>query len=241
MRTIAKICGLRRPQDAEAANRVRQDLAGMILSPGFGRSIDLQTACSLRETLDPGIRTVGVFVDAGEEEILRFVQSGCIDMIQLHGAESDERIRRIRSLTDLPVIKVFRIREQRDLEAAAASAAEWILLDSGTGSGQTFDWDLLETFLREHDPGRQQGKAPGGRKQPGPDPVTPLFPGEHPWILAGGLSPENVADAVRRFHPTGVDVSSRVETDGWKDPVKMAAFVQAVREACACAGRTAMQ
>jgi phosphoribosylanthranilate isomerase len=68
MRTIAKICGLRRPQDAETANRVRPDLAGMILSPGFGRSIDLQTACSLRETLDPGIRTVGVFVDAGAEQ-----------------------------------------------------------------------------------------------------------------------------------------------------------------------------
>lgn len=209
-KTLVKICGLRRPPDAEAANRVRPDLAGMILSPGFRRSIDLETACSLRRLLEPGIRTVGVFVNAPLEDVLRAVKSGCIDMIQLHGQEDDDYIRKVSGETDLPVIKAFRIGEKKDLDAAAASAASWILLDSGTGTGKPFDWQLLDEFL--------QGESRA-------------FPGGHPWLLAGGLSMDNVADAVRRFRPTGVDVSSHVETDGWKDPRKMEAFTLAVRSA----------
>ena len=131
-------------------------------------------------------------------------------MIQLHGKEDEAYIRKLSELTDLPLIKAFRIHGKRDLEEAAASSAEWILLDSGTGTGKCFDWNLLESFLQERT-------------------ADPLFPGGHPWLLAGGLSAENVRAAVRRFHPTAVDVSSKVETDGFKDPAKMAAFAAAAR------------
>ena len=188
---MVKICGLRRSQDAEAANRILPDLAGFILSPGYGRSIEPAQAMTLRRILSPEIRTVGVFVDASIAEIVKAAETGCINMIQLHGKEDDGCIREIAAMTGLPVIKAFRIGSRQDLETAASSAAKWILLDSGTGTGKRFDWDLLESFLHEQ--------------------------------------AENVAAAIGRFCPTGVDVSSKVETDGFKDPEKMAAFAAAAR------------
>ncbi len=211
--TMVKICGLRRPEDAQAANDLKPDLAGFILSPGFRRSIDMEQARILRQILSPEIRTVGVFVDAPYDYILQAAEGGCINLIQLHGKEDDAYIAELTAMTDLPVIKAFRISEKKDLEAAAASAAHWVLLDNGTGTGKTFDWDLLEEFLQED--------ADYNRNS--------LFPGGHHWLLAGGLSAENVGTAIGRFHPTSVDVSSKVETDGIKDPDKMAAFVAAAR------------
>lgn len=226
-KTMVKICGLRRPKDAAAANRLKPDLAGFILSPGFRRTIYPEQAQILRQMLSPQIRTVGVFVDAPFQEILQAAEGGWIDMIQLHGKEDETYIQRLSALTDLPLIKAFRIQDRKDLEAAAASPAEWILLDSGTGSGRRFDWDLLERFLQEH--AAESPKNTAGN----------LFPGGHPWILAGGLSAENVRAAIGRFHPTAVDVSSKVETDGCKDPEKMEAFLAAARMAVSeTAGRT---
>ena len=248
-KTMVKICGLRRPEDAQAANELNPDLAGFILSPGYRRSIDTEQAKKLREILSPKIRTVGVFVDAPSDEILRAAKSGCIDMIQLHGREDDAYITRLTGLTDLPVIKAFRISEKKDLEAAAASAAHWILLDSGAGTGKPFDWDLLERFLQE---GKNRGESERVTENPEKKDcaemtesaemtkcalgtcsaeikLSNIFPGGHPWLLAGGLTAENVGAAIRRFHPTVVDVSSKVETDGFKDPAKMAAFIAAVR------------
>lgn len=235
--TNVKICGLRRPEDAQAANELKPDLAGFILSPGYGRSIDTDQAKMLRRILSPDIRTVGVFVNAPPEEILRAADSGCIDMIQLHGKEDDAYITRLTGLTDLPVIKAFRISEKKDLEAAAASAAHWILLDSGTGTGKPFDWDLLDRFLQNGKNGGESEKATessgktecAAETRPQECRSSSLFPGGHPWLLAGGLAAENVKTAIRRFHPTVVDVSSKVETNGFKDPAKMAAFIASVR------------
>ncbi len=262
-KTMVKICGLRRPEDALAANLLKPDLAGFILTPGFRRSIDPEQAQRLRQILFPVIRTVGVFVDAPQEEILRAEEGGWIDMIQLHGKEDDSYIKKLAALTDLPIIKAFRIQEKRDLETAAASTAEWILLDSGNGTGKTFDWDLLESFLQEHAADSPEGLSEEEDKpseiEDSPSEAedrsseiedclseaedrhgqqaaenlqsTPLllFPGGHHWLLAGGLSAENVGAAIRRFRPTAVDVSSKVETDGFKDPAKMEAFLQAAR------------
>lgn len=213
-RPIVKICGLRRREDAEAAGFLQPDLAGFILSPGYRRSIDIEKAKTLRRILSPQIGTVGVFADASYAEIVRAADAGCISMIQLHGSEDETYIREITALTGLPVIKAFRIGGTEDLAAAAASSAPWVLLDSGSGTGRCFDWNLLDRFLKakaaEHD--------------------RSLFPGGHRWILAGGLTAENVSAAVQRFHPDGVDVSSKVETGGWKDPAKMAAFLAAARQ-----------
>ena len=213
-RPIVKICGLRRREDAEAADLLRTDLAGFILSPGYRRSIDIEKAKTLRRILSPQIGTVGVFVDASYAEIVQAADAGCISMIQLHGSEDETFIRKITALTGLPVIKAFRIGGPEDLAAAAASSAPWVLLDSGSGTGRCFDWDLLDRFLKE-----QAAEHDG-----------PLFPGGHQWILAGGLTADNVPAAIQRFHPDGVDVSSKVETGGWKDPAKMAAFLAAVRQ-----------
>ena len=213
-RPIVKICGLRRREDAEAAGFLQPDLAGFILSPGYRRSIYIEKAKTLRRILSPQIGTVGVFADASYAEIVRAADAGCISMIQLHGSEDETYIREITALTGLPVIKAFRIGGTEDLAAAAASSAPWVLLDSGSGTGRCFDWNLLDRFLKaqaaEHD--------------------RSLFPGGHRWILAGGLTAENVSAAVQRFHPDGVDVSSKVETGGWKDPAKMAAFLAAARQ-----------
>ena len=213
-RPIVKICGLRRREDAEAAGFLQPDLAGFILSPGYRRSIDIEKAKTLRRILSPQIGTVGVFADASYAEIVRAADAGCISMIQLHGSEDETYIREITALTGLPVIKAFRIGGTEDLAAAAASSAPWVLLDSGSGTGRCFDWNLLDRFLKdqaaEHD--------------------RSLFPGGHRWILAGGLTAENVSAAVQRFHPDGVDVSSKVETGGWKDPAIMAAFLAAARQ-----------
>ena len=213
-RPIVKICGLRRREDAEAAGFLQPDLAGFLLSPVYRRSIDIEKAKTLRRILSPQIGTVGVFADASYAEIVRAADAGCISMIQLHGSEDETYIREITALTGLPVIKAFRIGGTEDLAAAAASSAPWVLLDSGSGTGRCFDWNLLDRFLKaqaaEHD--------------------RSLFPGGHRWILAGGLTAENVSAAVQRFHPDGVDVSSKVETGGWKDPAKMAAFLAAARQ-----------
>ena len=153
-----------------------------------------------------------------------------VNLIQLHGKEEDEYIERITLLTSLPVIKAFRIGEKSDLEQAAKCPAQWILLDSGTGTGKSFDWELLASFLEEH-ASAGKAKSPESLRYRGDSRPAGenLFPGNHPWLLAGGLSPENVAAAVMRFCPTAVDVSSKVETDGWKDPEKIRAFTEAVR------------
>ena len=229
-KTLVKICGLRRPADAQAANRVLPDFAGFILSPGFRRSIGLEQAVRLRGLLDPRIRTVGVYVDADPEEIIKAAASGAVNLIQLHGKEDDEYIERIILRTSLPVIKAFRIGEKSDLEQAGKCPAQWILLDSGTGTGKSFDWELLASFLEEHG-SAGKAKSPESLRYRGDSRPAGenLFPGNHPWLLAGGLSTENVAAAVMRFCPTAVDVSSKVETDGWKDPEKIRAFTEAVR------------
>ena len=106
------------------------------------------------------------------------------------------------------LIQAFRIRSADDLKRAKESEADYLLLDNGTGTGEAFDWSLISD-------------------------AEVLMCGEaaKPWILAGGLGPDNVAEAVRRFKPFAVDLSSGAETDGWKDPEKMARCVQAVREA----------
>ncbi len=213
-RTLVKLCGLRRPQDIDAANAAQPDLAGFILSSGYRRSVSIPDACELASRLDEKMTVVGVFVNEPIRNVARFTHAFDFDgydaprsiMVQLHGDEDDAYIAELRRAMaypgwwGIPIIKAFTVRTRDDVARAHGSTADYVLLDNGAGTGEAFDWSLLEGLSRR-------------------------------YFLAGGLGPDNVARAVERLHPFAVDMSSGVETDGWKDPVKMAAAVAAVRSA----------
>lgn len=146
--TKIKLCGLMRPQDAEAVNAVHSDLAGMILSPGFRRSVTAETAGRIRKTLADSIPAVGVFVNAQIAEITAFAERGIIQLVQLHGDEDAAYIRNLRMVCTLPVIRAYQIHSAEDVQQAARSDADIVLLDSGTGSGRAFDHSLLRDFPR---------------------------------------------------------------------------------------------
>ena len=200
-----KICGLRGPEDIAYANEVRPDFVGFILSPGFRRSITKEAAAELRKALHPDIAAVGVFVNEPAERIVEFLEEGIIDMAQLPGQESEEDIVYIKAVTGKPVIKALKVENRYVVDAWLDSATDYLLFDSGTGTGQTFDWTILSEVLREM----------GGS-----------LPKE--FFLAGGLGAENLASAFQTIHPFAVDLSSSVETEGVKDLEKM-------REAVRCA------
>lgn len=197
--TRIKFCGLSRPCDIDAANSLQPAYIGFVFAPGSRRAVTIDQARTLKELLDPSIRAAGVFVDEAPQVIADLASRGIIDVIQLHGHEDQAYIRWLRTLTSKPVIQAFQIRTRQDLDRAQKSTADYLLLDSGAGTGTVFDWDLLDTIQR-------------------------------PYFLAGGLDPCNVSAAIRALHPYGVDVSSGIETDGAKDPAKMAAFAAAVRK-----------
>ncbi len=196
--TKIKLCGLSSPEDILAANELSPDYIGFVFWPKSRRFVNYDTAIELKKLLDPKIQAVGVFVDKEPEAVAELMKRGIIDLAQLHGGEDESYISRLRRLTDKPIIKAFRIRTDSDILSAMNSTADYILLDSGAGTGSVFDWELLKGINR-------------------------------PYFLAGGLSPDNAALAVRALHPYGVDVSSGIETDGIKDKTKMTAFITAVR------------
>ncbi len=144
-----KICGLSRPEDVEAANALGPDMVGFVFHRPSGRCVSKEGAEGLSRMVGPSIAKVGVFVDEDPLVIADLVRSGIIDTVQLHGAEDGAYIRGLRRLVDVPIIKAFIIRGHRDLEAARICEADRILLDAGKGSGDTFDWDLLEGFDRD--------------------------------------------------------------------------------------------
>ena len=195
--TRVKMCGLRSEADVRAVLELRPDFAGFILSGGFRRSISRETFAELSAMLiGSGIKRVGVFVNEPLDSIIGFADY--IDVIQLHGSEDEDYIRSLRKLTDKPIIKAITVRSEADIEASRASSADYVLLDSGTGTGSTFDHSLIADIDR-------------------------------PFFLAGGLTAENVSEAIRRYEPFAVDASSSLETDGIKDKTKMAAFAEAAR------------
>ena len=198
--TRIKLCGLKRPCDIEWANALMPDYIGLVFAKKSRRCVSPERAKALRESLDSGIRAVGVFVNEAPEAVAALLNEGIIDIAQLHGGEDEGYIRSLRRLTDKPLIQAFRVDNSADLDRAKASPADMILLDHGAGgTGSAFDWAVLAGFDR-------------------------------PSFLAGGLSPENVARAIEIVHPFAVDVSSGIETEGAKDIVKMTAFVNAVRK-----------
>lgn len=207
--TKIKICGLSRPEDIDYVNEARPDYCGFVIGvPSSRRNISVETLYRLRSRLSDQVTAVGVFVNTEAELPARLLKDGVISLAQLHGQEDEAYIRKVRELSGISggrIIKAFPVRRRKDVERAFKSSADMLLLDHGKGgTGERFDWSLLE------------GRAHERKK-------------EKPFFLAGGLTPENIPEAVRRYGPYGVDLSSAVETDGRKDREKILAAVAAVR------------
>lgn len=197
--TKIKLCGLKRLIDIEYVNELSPEYIGFVFSKNSKRYVSPENAEVLRNQLKDGIIPVGVFVDEKIEVIAELVKRHIIEAVQLHGKEDEEYISNLRNLTKCTIIKAYRIEKPEDIIAARRTSADYILLDSGGGSGETFDWSLIQAIQR-------------------------------PYFLAGGLTPENVKVAIDRLQPFGVDASSSLETDGFKDREKMTAFVNSARK-----------
>ena len=201
MNVKIKLCGMFRDEDIDYVNEAMPDYIGFIVMfPKSHRNIDLETALRLKKRLSPEIKSVAVSVDAPIEKFAEFAQSGAADMLQLHGSENAEYISNLRKLTDVPLIKAVKVTEFSDILKAQELDVDYLLLDSGTGTGKAFDHSLIDRSR-----------------------IT------KPFFLAGGLTPENVREAATRVKPYGVDMSSGIETEKLKDREKILAAVRAVR------------
>ncbi len=185
--------------DIDYANEAKPDYIGFIVMfPKSHRNIDLETALRLRSRLDPHIKSVAVSVNAPIEKFAEYALSGAADMLQCHGGEDSDYIAKLRKLAKVPIIKAVKVASAEDIRKADGYDADLLLLDSGTGSGKAFDHSLIPENIK-----------------------TPFF-------LAGGLTPENVLETARLIKPFGVDMSSGIETDKFKDRAKMLAAVRAI-------------
>lgn len=204
MRTRVKICGITRPEDARAAARAGADAIGLVFYPPSPRYLSTERAVEVRDALAPFVQTVALFVNPDAAQVAQVLQRVRPALLQFHGEETPQ----FCSQFGTPFVKACRVKPGVDaLEYLRpfSRAAAW-LFDSHVpeygGVGEAFDWSLV--------------------------PATQ----ERPVILSGGLSRENVAEAVRRVRPWGVDVSSGVESaKGIKDAAKIAAFIAEVRNA----------
>ncbi len=148
--TKIKLCGLSRPCDIEAVNQLKPDYIGFVFAPKSKRYVTYRKAAELKSRLSPEIKAVGVFVNECPQEAAKLLKNGIIDMVQLHGGEAEDDITRLRRLTDRPIIKAFRIETAYDIKAANQSTADYILLDSGAGTGTVFDWSLANSIGRPY-------------------------------------------------------------------------------------------
>ena len=194
-----KICGLSRPADIDAVNRAQPDYIGFVFAPSR-RRVSIETAAALKERLDPRIKAVGVFVNEEVRVLSNIVEKGIVDLLQLHGEEDALYIDRLKAVCGCGVIKALGV---GDTLPHLPDNADYVLFDTLSsqrgGVGQAFNWQVLRDV---------------------PD---------VPYFLAGGLSPDNVADAIQLLAPYCVDVSSGVETDGCKDFEKINKFIQTAR------------
>ncbi len=200
--TRVKICGLRWMEDVAFVNECLPDYAGFVFAKSKRQVTDRQ-AESLRAALDARILAVGVFVNEEIEKIRRLCEQGIINLIQLHGDEDEKYLKELSACVKNPIIRSVRVRSREQILEAEKSPCDYLLLDA-------------------YAPGHYGG---GGQTFDG-GLIPPL---QKPWFLAGGLSPENVGEKIRKYRPFGVDVSSHVETDGKKDPAKIRAFIENVR------------
>jgi phosphoribosylanthranilate isomerase len=213
MRTKIKICGLTRAEDVRAVVAAGADALGFVFYPPSPRYVTPEAAAQLLRNLPPFVVSVGLFVNATEDELLATLAQVPLQLLQFHGDETAEQCHRLASAVNRPFIRAFRVKPDTSPEdllecekeyRAASPLFNGLLLDtfvdSFGGSGKVFDWSLI------------------------PKELAPLV------VLSGGLSVQNATDAVRRVRPFAVDISSGVElAKGIKDVAKLHAFVDAVR------------
>jgi phosphoribosylanthranilate isomerase len=204
-----KVCGMKDPARVQEALSLGAAFVGLVFFPPSPRSLDPARARELAQLVEPPARSVGLFVDASDREIEAVLRYVPLDILQLHGDETPERVKQVALLSGLEVMKAIRVEEAADLAMLDehADAADLILFDAKPprradalpgGNGLSFDWRLL-----------------GGVEL------------AKPWALAGGLGPDNLAAAVDRVHPPIVDVSSGIESrPGVKDPARLEAFLR---------------
>lgn len=148
--TKIKLCGLSRPCDIEAANELRPDYIGFVFAARSKRYVTPGKAEKLKGLLAPEIKAVGVFVNEKPETIAGLLERGVIDIAQLHGREGEEQIKRLRALTEKPIIQAFSIKTPEDLANVEQSTADHVLLDAGAGTGTVFDWNLIRNIQRPY-------------------------------------------------------------------------------------------
>lgn len=207
--TKIKICGLKTPETLRAALDAGTDYVGFVFYPPSPRNIDAAQAYALSREIPADVTLVGLFVNPTDKELNAVLSRVRLGLIQLHGDEPPLRIIEIKAAYKIPVMKAIRIGGIEDLAQVEKfeKSADWLLFDTkiegeAGGTGKSFDWTLLrgKTFQK-------------------------------PWMLGGGLTPENVRRALNILQPGAVDVSSGVESArGVKDPAKIRAFINAVRQ-----------
>lgn len=211
--TKVKICGLRRPEDIAAAVDAGATYVGFVFFQKSPRNISIESAAALAISVPPGVAKVGLVVDADDPDLDKITGGVPLDMIQLHGIEPPARVAEVKQRYGLPVMKAVGIADAEDLAALTeyGHVADQILVDAKPprkselpgGNGLSFDWRLVS-----------------GRRWP------------VPWMLAGGLTSENVAEAIRLTGAVQVDVSSGVEVErGRKDPNLIRRFIRSAQSA----------
>lgn len=211
MNTRIKICGITCGNDIRIVNKYLPDYAGFVFAESR-RRVSAETAKSLGGGLDPRIKKAGVFVDMGLEQLAEIAEKAGLEVVQLHGGETRDYIDRLRmkllagGQNRTQIWKAVRVSDKSSLRELSGYRADFYLTDTYVkgmqgGSGVRFDWSLLSDF-----------------------------PERNKIIMAGGLTPDNVNEAVTTIRPFGVDVSSGVEMDGKKSDRLVGEFIRRVRE-----------
>ena len=180
-------------------NIYKPDYVGFVFADSK-RKVSHELASKMKGNLSRDIVAVGVFVDADIDEIVGLFNKGVIEMAQLHGSESEGYIRSLKENTngELKIINAIEMSAEMDLLAYDDSIADYLLLDGGKGSGKTFDWRLIRKDLKKE------------------------------FFLAGGINISNIAKAIEEFNPYAIDLSSSLETDGFKDEVKIKEIMEVI-------------
>lgn len=227
--TRIKLCGLTRIQDIEIANKLKPEYIGFIFWDRSSRNVSAIQAARLKGKLDPEIKAVGVFVNAPAEQVISYYNVGIIDIAQLHGNENEEYIKKLHD-AGLTVIKAFKMKKTgENINLAGNANIETPEKPTGNAITETYGKstdDVITEAVKSSadyimfDPGKGEGATFSWQ----------LIKGiKREFFLAGGLIPENIEKAVETVQPFAVDVSSGIETNGHKDPDKMAAFVKNTR------------